>query len=143
MHPQHRSHLLSTQSTIREHLAAIRKVATTGVSPGGGRSAPLPVATRAQLLEVLDRLEASLSEIVQVLALERTPRGDECQDAGGARMWTAVLLRTVAELVGDLDPEVMQRRYGSTSPAAARALREAVPHLLAEVERGVALLSGG
>jgi hypothetical protein len=142
MQPRHRSHLRSTQSTIREHLAAIRKVVTTGESPGGGRSAPLPAAQREPLLAALDGLEASLAEVMQALAPERAGAGVERHDAAGARMWASILLRTVAELVRDLSPEAMERRYGVVAPAAAAALREAVPRLLREVERGLDLLNG-
>jgi hypothetical protein len=142
MQPRHRSHLRSTQSTIREHLAAIRQVVTSGESPGGGRSAPLPPNQREPLLAVLDRLEASLAEVMQALAPERTRASGEPREAAGARMWASILLRTVAELVRDLSPEVMGRRYGAADPAAAAALREAVPRLLREIGHGLDLLNG-
>jgi hypothetical protein len=142
MQPRHRSHLLSTQSTIREHLAAIRQVVTTGESPGGGRSAPLPPNQQEPLLAVLDGLEASLEEVVQTLAPQGAGARGEPRDAAGARMWASILLRTVAELIRDLSPEVMGLRYGAADPAAAAALREAVPRLLREVERGLHLLNG-
>jgi hypothetical protein len=140
MQPQHRSHLLSTESTIREHLAAIRKVATTGESPGGGRSDPLPAGQEEPLLAALGDVEASLCEVVQALAPERINVKGEQRGAGGARMWASILLRTVADLVGDLDPEVMARRYGAVEPAAAAVLREAVPRLRGDLERALQLL---
>ena len=143
MQAQHRSHLISTHSTIREHLAGIRKVVTTGESPGGGRSVPLPVRQREQVLAMLNNLEASLTGMVQLLVPDIAEAEGERQDAGGARMWASILLRTIAELVRDLSPEVMSQRYGTIGPAAAETLREGVPPLLDEIERGLALLQRG
>jgi hypothetical protein len=137
--PQHRAHLLSTRSTIQEHLAAIRKVATTGDSPGGARSEPLPAGQRDELLAVLGRVEASLTALLQGLAPEAA-ESEGARDAGGARLWTAILLRTVAELVADLDPEVMERRYGPADPATAAVLREAVPRLCRDLDRALRIV---
>jgi hypothetical protein len=140
MQSQHRSHLLSTESTIREHLAAIRKVVTTGESPGGGRSRPLAVTQREPLLAALEGVEASLAGLVRGLLPEASRDGVGSQGAGGARVWASILLRTVADLVRDLSPEVMERRYGRVDPAAATTLGEGVPRLPDEIERGLALL---
>ena len=140
MQTQHRLHLTSTESTIRQHLAEIRKVVTTGESPGGGRSIPLPVCQRDQLLAVLDDLEASLRQMMQLLALDGEDADSKGHDRGGTQMWASLLLRTVAELVRELSPEVMARQYGGLDPCAAAALRETVPRLLQEVERGLGVL---
>jgi len=140
MRTQHRLHLTSTESTIRQHLAEIRKVVTTGESPGGGRSIPLPVCQRDQLLAVLDDLEASLRQMMQLLALDGEDADSKGHDHGGTQMWASLLLRTVAELMRDLSPEVMERHYGVLDPSAAATLQQAVPHLLQEVERGLDVL---
>lgn len=140
MQAHYRSHLLATESALREHLAEIRKVVTTGESPGGGRSQPLPERQRAQLLAILEGLETSLTALMRRLGLDRDSEGTNPR-AGSARMWASLLLRTMAELLRDLRPEVMERRYGAADPAVAETLRETLPGLAAEIARGIDLLS--
>ena len=140
MQTQHHAHLRSTESTIREHLAAIRKVAMTGESPGGARGRPLPDYPRDELLTVLEGVEAGLSDLVRLLVPEDPGIGGEDRDTGGSWMWVAILLRTVAELVRDLSPELMARRYGALDSASVAVLRERIPRLLHEIDRGAGLL---
>ena len=138
MDPQHRDHLVSLYTTVLDHLEEIRRLATTGRTPGGARVAPLPEAKRAELLALLERLEQGLGELMRRHVpdyRQPAPRG-----AATARMWLGALLREVEGLVADADPGRMSRRYGELPAAEQETLQADVDDLLAELRQGLAQL---
>lgn len=140
MQPQHRSYLISTESTIRTHLAEIRRLITTGASPGGSQGKPLPVEQCDQLLTALDRLESSLTEVIRNLVPDSEDARSKSLDGGNTRMWASLLLQTVAELIRELSPEVIAGRYGAITPVVETSLTQAVTRLLGETESALELL---
>jgi hypothetical protein len=55
-------------------------------------------------------------------------------------MWTAILLRTVEELVEDLEPDRMGKHYGAVGEHAAETLEQRVRKVLADIREGIDLL---
>jgi hypothetical protein len=136
-----RSHVLSAYATVIQHLAEIRKVAATGETPGGSRTAPLPNPPRDQVIKIVEAIGASLTETLQALAPDQDARSADSKDSAGSRMWAIILFRTVEELLKDLNPEIMERRYGTLDPREAAILRNMVSELLNEINQGINLLS--
>jgi hypothetical protein len=137
---RHRSHLLSTYSTVMQHLADLRQVATTGKSPAGGQVTPLPEPLRGELLSLVDRVSAAAEETVHLLVPDPKQALGEPGGVAAARMWAAVLLGTAEELIEDLRPEVLGRRYGDLDPQEAGILDEEVRQMLALVREAIRLL---
>jgi hypothetical protein len=126
---QHQSHLVSTYTTVLQHFQEIRQAAA-GRSPGGGRVTPLPKPAQEALSADLDQIAARLEQIVSSLAPDwrRSARGG---GPGATRMWISVLLRTVEELVEDLLPDRMSKRYGVLAPEEAERLARQAEQVLA------------
>jgi len=137
---RHRSHLVSTYTTVLQHLAEIRQAIAAGKSPGGARLSPLPDPLREHLLERLDRIAADLDALVRRLVpnWERTP--PEIGGLAQTKMWAAILLRTIEELVGDLKPDRIGKHYGAVGAREARVLDETVTEILAGIRGAVGLL---
>jgi len=137
---RHRSHLLSTYSTVMQHLADLHQVVTTGESPAGGQVTPLPEPLRGELLSLVDRVTATAEETVYSLVPDPKQILGEPGGIAATRMWAAVLLGTAEELIEDLRPEVLGRRYGDLDPHEAGILNGKVECMLALVREAVRLL---
>jgi ElaB/YqjD/DUF883 family membrane-anchored ribosome-binding protein len=126
---QHQSHLVSTYTTVLQHFQEIRQAAA-GRSPGGGRVTPLPKPAQEALSSDLDQIAARLEQIVSSLAPDwrRSAQGG---GPGATRMWISVLLRTVEELIEDLLPDRMSKRYGALAPEEAERLARQAEQVLA------------
>jgi hypothetical protein len=137
---RHRSHLVSTYTTVLQHLGEIRQVITAGRSPGGALLTPLPEPLRDQLVDRIDRIAAGLEELVRhfVPAWEHTAA--ETGGLAATKMWTAILLRTVEELVEDLEPKQIGKHYGAVGEHAAETLEQRVRKVLADIREGIDLL---
>jgi hypothetical protein len=137
---RHKSHLVSTYTTVLQHLGEIRQAITAGKSPGGARLTPLPEPLRDQLVDRIDRIAAGLEELVRhfVPAWERTAA--ETGGLAATKMWTAILLRTVEELVEDLEPKRIGKHYGEVGESDAAVLETRVRHVLADIRDGIDLL---
>jgi len=137
---RHKSHLLSTYTTVMQHVADLRQIATAGKSPTGGQVTPLPEPLRGQLLSLLDRVSAIAEETVHSLVPDPGQALREPGGTGAARMWAAVLLGTAEELIEDLRPEVLGRRYGDLDPQEAGVLGEKVECMLVILREAIHLL---
>ena len=137
---RHKSHLVSTYTTVLQHLGEIRQAITAGKSPGGARLTPLPEPLRDQLVDRIDRIAAGLEELVRhfVPAWERIAA--ETGGLAATKMWTAILLRTVEELVEDLEPKRIGKHYGEVGETDAEVLEKRVRHVLADIRDGIDLL---
>lgn len=135
---QHRSHIASTCSTIRQHLEEVRTAISAGKSPGGAALTPLPEATRSGLLDALDRITCELEELAQSFEPERGPSVD-AGGLGATRMWVSILLRTSEELLEDLLPARMKARYGPLFQSEEVALSEHVTGLLSALKAALDL----
>jgi len=130
---QHRSHLVSTYTTVLQHIDEIRQAAS-GKSPGGGRLVPLPQSEQERLAESLDAIATRLEQIVCCLAGDLRGATGDSGDIATTRMWINILLRTIGELVGDLHPARMERRYGALEPSEAILLRDQIEGLMGLVK---------
>jgi hypothetical protein len=137
---QHRSHVGATCATVRQHLEEIRDLVTVGKSPAGGRVAPLPQSLRGPVVALLERVAADLDRVMRLAAPERPPASGDAADGAATRMWASILLRTAEELVADLDPDRMQRRYGKLEPGEAAALNRQMERVLAGLRETIALV---
>jgi hypothetical protein len=137
---RHRLHLVSTYTTVLQHLGEIRQAITAGKSPGGALLTPLPEPLRDQLLDRIDRIAAGLEELVRRLVPDWERTATETGGLAATRMWTAILLRTVEELVEDLRPDRMERHYGAVGEHAAETLEQRVRKVLADIREGIDLL---
>jgi hypothetical protein len=137
---RHRSHLVSTYTTVLQHLAEIRQAIAPGKSPGGARLTPLPDPLREQLLERLDRIAADLDGLVRRLVPDWERTATEVGGVAATRMWVAILLRTIEELVEDLKPDRIGKHYGAVGAREARVLDETVSEVLAAIRGAVGLL---
>jgi len=126
---QHASHMISTYTTVLQHLSEIRQAAA-GKSPAGAALVPLPEPERARLAEMLDTLAARLQRLVRAFIGADHGAEAEAQGPSATRMWISILMCTVEELVSDLHPATMQRRYGEMDRAEADRLRAEVEALL-------------
>ncbi len=138
MQEQHRTHIVSTWSTVGQRLEEVRQVITRGRTPGGTAVAPLPEAVQEELTAALDRFEAQLREFVRQHAPSDAPPGETAADWGAARMWVSVLLRTIQELVEDLLPRRMGRRYGTLPPERAKDVEQSVEAMLDSLRQAIA-----
>ena len=134
---QHRTHLISTCTTALQHLEEIRQAITVGKSPGGARVTPLPEPWRQRLLEAVDSTRDVLSQMVNSFAPEEARISEEPGGLSATLMWSSILLRTVEELVADLAPARMGRRYGSLGRAEAERLQGQVDATLAAVHAAI------
>ena len=139
MREQHKSHIVSTYSTVMQHLAEIRQVAATGKTPGGGEVAPLPDRMREPFFGELEVVAARLEDLVESSVPDRNQARSESGGVGAALMWVNVLLRTVEELIRDLLPDSMCRHYGELSPAEARRLQAGVDRVLGSLHESMLL----
>ena len=140
---QHKSHIVSTYSTVMQHLADIRQVAATGKTPGGGQAAALPERLREPLFARLDVVAARLEDLVESSAPDRNKARPESSGIGAALMWINILLRTVEELIRDLLPDTMSRQYGALSSTEARHLQAGVDTVLSSLHQALALTERG
>ncbi len=137
---RHKSHLVSTYTTVLQHLGEIRQAITAGKSPGGALLTPFPESLRAQLLDRIDRVAAGLEDMVRHFAPEWERTSAQTGGLAATKMWTAILLRTVEELVADLEPKRMEKHYGPVGGDAAEALEQSVREVLANIRQGIDLL---
>jgi hypothetical protein len=137
---RHKSHLVSTYTTVLQHLGEIHQAITAGKSPGGALLTPLPEPLRDQLVDRIDRIAAGLKELVRHFVPEWERIAAETGGLAATKMWTAILLRTVEELVEDLEPEQIGRHYGEVGETDAEVLRQRVEQVLATVREGIDLL---
>lgn len=127
---QHKSHLVSTYTTIMQHLAEIQQVAATGKTPSGELASPLQEPLRAALLARLDALDASLAGMIGALVPDWNKARSEGDETGRARMWVNILLRTIEELMQDLLPDNMGRQYGALDSLQVNDLQSRVEDAL-------------
>jgi len=137
---RHRSHLVSTYTTVLQHLGEIRQAITAGKSPGGALLTPLAEPLRDQLVDRIDRIAAGLEELVRHFVPEWDRTAAETGGLAATKMWTSILLRTVEELVEDLRPDRMGKHYGEVGQHEAEVLRGKVQEVLATVREGIDLL---
>jgi len=137
---RHRSHLVSTYTTVLQHLGEIRQAITAGKSPGGALLTPFPEPLRDQLLDRIDRIAAGLEEMVRHFVPEWERSSAQTGGLAATKMWTAILLRTVEELVADLEPKRMEKHYGAVGGHAAETLEQRVREVLADIREGIDLL---
>lgn len=137
---RHKSHLVSTYTTVLHHLGEIRQAVAGGKSPGGAQLTPLPEPLRSRLVERVGRIAADLEQLVHLLVPGWERTAAEPGGISATQMWAAILLRTVQELVEDLDPDRMQRQYGEVTDAEAEVLRQRVRQVLAAIQDAVTLL---
>ena len=133
---QHKSHLVSTYTTVVQHLQEIRQAAA-GRPPGGGRTAPLPKPAQERLSASLDGIARRLERIVS----SSVPDWRQSAEGGGlgaTRMWISVLLGTVEELVEDLLPDRMTRRYGALARQDTEGLERELKQVLESLREIVA-----
>jgi len=130
---RHRSHIVSTYTTVLQHLADARQMITTGKSPGGGRVAPLPDPLQGEMLARFDAISAALGNLVHAFVPNWESMSGEVGGPAATRMWLSILLRTVDELVRDLCAERMGKHYGAVDAEEAGALGEAVEAVLVAV----------
>jgi hypothetical protein len=142
MEAQHKSHLVSTYTTLLQHLAEIRQVVAEGKTPGGARVTPLPPAQRERLLEILDGLAGEVRGIVETLVPEWQTVSQTTGGLAATRMWTNVLLGTIEELLEDIGPDRMSRRYGRLADADADTIRRRVETALGSVREAMQVVRG-
>jgi len=137
---RHRSHIVSTYTTVLQHLADARQIITTGKTPGGGQVAPLPEPLRSEMLGRLDAISAALGSLVCGYVPNWESMSGEVGGPAATRMWLSILLRTVDELVQDIGPERMGKHYGSVGVGEAGALGESAEAVLAAVRDALGTL---
>jgi hypothetical protein len=137
MEAQHKSHLVSTYTTVLQHLAEIRQVVTEGKTPTGARVTPLPQAQRERLLEILDELAREVLDIVEAVVPEWQTTSETTGGLAATRMWANVLLGTIEELLEDIGPERISKRYGRLKDADADTIRRRVETALESVREAM------
>jgi len=141
MQQQHKSLLVSTYTTVLQHLAEVRQIVAEGKTPAGGRVRPLPQPLRDRLLENLDALAAGLEGLLQRCVPEWQQEAQETGGLAATRMWVAILLRTIEELLWGILPEQMSRRYGAVKDAEGDQIRRQVDTALATLREAMLLAS--
>jgi len=136
----HRSHLVSTYTTVLQHLGEIRQAITAGKSPGGALLTPFPEPLRDQLLDRIDRIAAGIEDLVRHFVPEWERTAAETGGLAATKMWTSILLRTVEELVADLEPKRMGKRYGDVGKSDSEMLRQRIDGVLTTIREGMDLL---
>jgi hypothetical protein len=137
---RHKSHLVSTYTTVLQHLGEIRQAITAGKSPGGARLTPFPEPLRRQLVDCIDHIGSGLKELVRHFVPDWEQTAAETGGLSATKMWTAILLRTVEELVADLEPKRMEKHYGGIDEADAETLHQGVDQVLTTIREGIDLL---
>jgi hypothetical protein len=136
---QHKSHLVSTYRTAVQHLAEIRQAVSSGKSPAGSQLTPLPEPARSNFLAGLNRVAAQLEDLLDSSVTDwRKTTG--AAGLAATRMWANLLLRTVEELIRDLLPSRMSRRYGALKPAECEQLQREVESVLASLSEATFIL---
>ena len=133
---RHRSHITSTCATALQHLSEIRQLACTGQTPVGGLVSPLPAELRDQLLSALDPLTAAIEGLAAPFASGAEGRRGEA-GASAALMWVSILLRTVEDLLEDLSPGRIGRRYGALGSAEAQRLQVQLSRALGSLREAI------
>jgi hypothetical protein len=140
MRQQHKTHLVSTYATVLQHLEEVRQAVVAGKSPGGGRLTPLSPPARDPLIDSLDAIAARLEDAVRAFTPDLEDALGRTGGEAATRMWVSILLRTIRELVEDLQPARISRRYGDLSSADSRRLDAGVQQVLSEIDRSLSLL---
>jgi hypothetical protein len=138
---QHESHIVSTYTTALQHLAEIRQVVTTGETPAGGRVAPWPEPERERLVASVDAVAAGLEAIVRSFAPHWEDMGRRTGGLAATRMWVSILLRTVEELVEEIRPARMSRRYGALGAADVQRLGGQVEGVISSLRSAMRMVS--
>ena len=136
---QHKSHLVSTYTTVMQHLAEIRQVTATGKTPGGSQVAPLPDRLREPLLARLEVVAAKMEDLVESSVPDRDKARLESSGTGAALMWVNILLRSVEELIRGLQPDSMGRQYGALSPQEGSHLQSRTDEVLGSLHEAMLL----
>jgi hypothetical protein len=139
---QHKSHLVSTYTTLLQHVAEIRQVVTEGKTPAGARVTPLPPPQREHLLGILDELASEIRGLVEALLPEWKTASKATGGLAATRMWTNVLLGTIEELLEDIGPDRMGKRYGKLKDADAETIRRRVETALERVREAMEVVGG-
>jgi len=137
---RHKNHLVSTYTTVLQHLVDLRQMITTGKTPGGGRVAPLPEPLRSEMLGQFDAISAALDDLVRTFVPDWESMSSETGGLAATRMWLSILLRTVDELIQDIRPERMGKQYGSVGADEAAALGTKAEVALAAVRDALGTL---
>jgi hypothetical protein len=137
---QHKSHLVSTYTTVMQHLAEIRQVVSSGESPTGSHLTPLPGPTGERLLSALGSVAGGLEDMLQSFVPNWQVDAGETVGLAAALMWVSILLQTVEELVRDLLPSRMGRKYGPLQRTEAERLQGRVDRVLASVRQAITIL---
>jgi len=125
MKPHQQSHLLSSYLTMEEYIGDLEKVAVQGRSPSGSGPplTPLPPEQWAALEEPLRALLDSARAALEELAPEALRRQEQVAGPARTRQWVQVLLGRLEEVIDDLEPDRLGRKYGDLPPEEAARLR--------------------
>jgi hypothetical protein len=141
MQQQHKSLLVSTYTTVLQHLSEIRQVVAEGKTPGGARVMPLPDSLRQRLLANLDSVALWLGNLIQEFVPEWQQSDRERGGPAATRMWVNILLRTIEELVEGIMPGRMSRKYGAIGAAEAERLQDNVESVLSALREAMLVMS--
>jgi len=141
MQKQHKSLLVSTYTTVLQHLSEIRELVTEGKTPGGAKVTPLPESLRQPLLANLDSVAPGLENLIQEFVPEWQQSGRESGGLAATRMWVNILLRTIEELLQGIMPGRMSKKYGAIGTAEAEQLQRNVESALSALREAMLVLS--
>lgn len=144
MKPHQQSHLLSSYLTMEEYVGDLEKVAVQGKSPSGSGPplTPLPPEQWAALEEPLQALLDSARAALEELAPEALAQQEQAAGPARTRQWVQVLLGRLEEVIDDLEPERLGRKYGDLPPDEAARLRVHQQQMKRAVQRAARALGG-
>lgn len=124
MKTHQQSHLLSSYLTMEEYVGDVERVALQGKSPSGSGPplTPLPPEQWAALEEPLRALLNSARAALEELAPEALRQQEQTAGPSRTWQWLQVLLGRLEEIIDDLHPERLGRKYGRLLPPEAARL---------------------
>jgi hypothetical protein len=130
MREQQKSRILSTHKAIMQHVGEIKQLAATGRTPTGQQLASLPEPLRTELLVKLEALTTCFTDMLGTLGIKQHHTKAHGEESGATLMWVSILLRTVEDLVRDMQPVKLSAQYGALEEGEAETLKTATDEAL-------------
>jgi hypothetical protein len=122
----HRRHLFASLLAVEDLVRQMERVGCEGTSPTSGQAlTPLDQDHWEALAAPLKRLQEGLVEAVQRFAPERLAERGAAEGRSVTFYWLSFLLRQIEEeIVDDLEPARMERKFGALEEGEREALTE-------------------
>jgi hypothetical protein len=131
-----RGHLFASLLAVNDLIRKMERAGREGSSPASGQAlTPLSAEEWQTLSEILERIRAQMLNAVRRFNEGGLTRHDAPRSRADTLFWLSILLRQMEEeIVEDLAPAQVERRYGALEEAERAALSELVESLHREAD---------